>query len=92
MAEGPFEGVGFVDAYVGGLFLEIDGREHHGHPAAFDRDRRRDLRSLRNGLQVLRLSYAQVWNTWDRTKQGVLDALSEVGPLGRRKVAKLALR
>src|SRR5699024_1630088 len=48
-------GVGFLDVYVGGLFLEIDGRAHHEQEDAFLRDRRRDLRTVRYGLQILRL-------------------------------------
>lgn len=86
------DGVGLLDAYVGGLFLEIDGREFHDGEDAFSRDRRRDLRAIRHGLQVLRLSYAQVWHDWDRTQQDILRAIDEVGVFGRRKVEQLALR
>ncbi|MGO1227443.1 endonuclease domain-containing protein [Brachybacterium sp. AOP29-B2-41] len=86
------DGVGLLDAYVGGLFLEIDGREFHDGEDAFSRDRRRDLRAIRHGLQVLRLSYAQVWHDWERTQQDILRAIDEVGAFGRRKVEQLALR
>ena len=85
------EGVGYVDAYVGGLFLEIDGRGHHSDEGAFGRDRRRDLRALRHGLQVLRVSYGQVWNHWERTQRDILAILDEVGDFGRRKAGQLAL-
>ena len=83
------EGVGFLDAYVGGLFLEIDGREFHADEDAFGRDRRRDLRAVRHGLQVLRLSYEQVWYRWEETQADILRTLEEVGAFGRRKVAQL---
>lgn len=83
------EGVGYVDAYVGGLFLEIDGRAHHSDESAFGRDRRRDLRALRHGLQVLRVSYDQVWHHWERTQQDILATIDEVGRFGRRKVEQL---
>ncbi|MDN5822027.1 MAG: hypothetical protein L0H74_03030 [Brachybacterium sp.] len=84
------EGVGFLDAYVGGLFLEIDGKEFHSGESAFDRDRRRDLRAIRHGLQVLRVSYDQVWHHWPATQQDILRTIAEVGGFGRRKVAHLA--
>ena len=82
-------GVGFLDVYVGGLFLEIDGRAHHEQEDAFLRDRRRDLRTVRYGLQILRLSYEQVWTRWEDTRRAILDALDEVGAFGRRKVDRL---
>lgn len=84
------DGVGYLDAYVGGLFLEIDGKQHHSDESAFGRDRRRDLRAIRHGLQVLRVSYAQVWHHWDTTQHDILATLDEVGGFGRRKVAQLA--
>lgn len=84
------EGVGYLDAYVGGLFLEIDGRAHHADENAFGRDRRRDLRARRYGLQVLRVSYDQVWNHWEATQRDILRTVEEVGGFGRRKVAQLA--
>ena len=86
------EGVGFIDAYVGGVFLEIDGRSYHSDADSFGRDRRRDLRSIRHGLQVLRLSYEQVWHQWESTKEDILSTIEEVGAFGRRKVEQLAAR
>lgn len=86
----PFvEGVGYLDAYVAGLFLEIDGRESHEDPETFTRDRARDLTTSSHGLQVLRISYDQVWRSWAHTKKLLLSAVSEVGPFGRRKVSSL---
>ena len=86
------EGVGFIDAYVGGVFLEIDGRSFHSGEDAFGRDRHRDLRSIRHGLQVLRLSYEQVWRRWESTQEDIPSTIDEVGAFGRRKVEQLAAR
>lgn len=83
------DGVGFLDAYAGGVFLEIDGREHHASPEAFTRDRRRDLEMHRQGLEILRLSYAQVWFDWDRTQDAVLETIRALGPAGRRVVDRM---
>lgn len=78
-------GVGYLDVYVAGLFLEIDGKQHHSTDEAFRRDRRRDLRTVSHGLQILRLSYEQVWHQWESTKKAVLESIDEVGGFGRRK-------
>ncbi|MFC7464561.1 endonuclease domain-containing protein [Brachybacterium sp. GCM10030252] len=83
------EGAGYVDAYVAGVFLEIDGRAHHSSPEAFEADRQRDLAVRRHGLQLIRLSYAQTWRTWEHTLKALLETIEQVGPLGRRKVAQL---
>jgi very-short-patch-repair endonuclease len=83
------EEAGFVDAYVGGIFLEIDGRAPHELPGAFERDRRRDLALRRRGLEVLRLSYEQVWNDWPATEHALHSAIRLLGPRGRRAVARL---
>src|SRR5699024_596747 len=69
--------------------LEIDGRAHHEQEDAFLRDRRRDLRTVRYGLQILRLSDEQVWTRWEDTRRAILDALDEVGAFGRRMVDRL---
>ncbi|PWH07941.1 hypothetical protein DEO23_03585 [Brachybacterium endophyticum] len=83
------EDVGFVDAYGGGIFLEIDGRGPHSLPGAFDRDRRRDLALRRLGLQTLRLSYDQIWHDWQATQLAVRDTIRLLGPHGRRAVERL---
>jgi very-short-patch-repair endonuclease len=83
------EEVGFVDAYVGGVFLEVDGRSRHAGTKAFDDDRRRDLALRRRGLEVLRVSYQQVWRDWERTRRAIDDAVRELGPRGRRAVERL---
>jgi very-short-patch-repair endonuclease len=49
-----------VDFLLGKLVVEVDGREHHSEPAAFERDRVRDARLSIRGYRVLHFSYAQV--------------------------------
>lgn len=89
----PFvDGVGYLDVYAGGLFLEIDGRAPHDTPDAFNRDRRRDLMTSSQGLHVLRVSYDQVWSSWEDTQKMILSAITAVGPFGRKKVAELLAR
>ena len=84
------DGVGYLDAYVGGIFLEIDGRGPHTAQEVFEADRARDLTATSLGLQVLRISYQQVWLDWPRTQRKILAAIREVGPFGRAKVRALA--
>ena len=83
------DGAGYVDLYAGGLLLEIDGQDGHSGPDAFGKDRRRDLRTGRHGLQILRLSYEQVWRGWSDTQDAVLETIAQVGAFGRRKVERL---
>jgi very-short-patch-repair endonuclease len=60
-------GVGNIDLLVGDrLVVETDGREWHQKPEAYLEDRRRDLALAELGYVVLRLSYAQVMDEWDR--------------------------
>lgn len=84
-------GVGYLDAYVAGIFLEIDGHAHHSDPTAFERDRQRDLAARRLGLQVLRISYDQIWHQWDLTRQPILETISQAGALGRRRARQAGL-
>lgn len=66
------DGVGRVDFLVGHrLVIEVDGRAFHTGPA-FDEDRRRDFELVMRGYLVLRLSYRQVVDDWDRTRAGLL--------------------
>ncbi|WP_159449384.1 endonuclease domain-containing protein [Demequina sp. NBRC 110051] len=52
------EGVGRVDLVAGDrAVVEVDGRQHHDNPAAFQRDRYRDRELLRRGYVVLRFTY-----------------------------------
>lgn len=85
------EGAGFVDAYVAGIFLELDGREHHSSAEAFEADRRRDLMLRRRGLQLVRLSYGQVWRTWDHTRGALLETIARTGRIGARRAASAGL-
>jgi len=86
------EGVGYIDAYAGGVFIEIDGRRHHSSPAAFEADRQRDLAMRRLGLQLVRVSYPQVWHSWDTTRRAVREMIRSVGKQGRRAVERLGGR
>lgn len=83
------DGAGFIDAYAGGLFLEIDSRSHHTSSSAFETDRHRDLILRGMGLQVLRLSYNQVWRTWPRTEKALLHTIGHVGRQGKRRLREL---
>jgi very-short-patch-repair endonuclease len=42
------------------LVVEFDGRQFHGHEAAFERDRRRDQVLLAAGYRVLRVTWRQL--------------------------------
>lgn len=55
------DGVGRVDLVVEGkIVVETDGRQHHDDPRAFQRDRERDRRLVRQGFRVLRFTYADL--------------------------------
>ncbi|EGD55706.1 DUF559 domain-containing protein [Gordonia neofelifaecis] len=57
---------GRVDLLIGrSLIVEVDGYEYHADPAAFERDRLRDLRAKALGYNVVRLSFRQVVHQWD---------------------------
>ncbi|MGD7788729.1 hypothetical protein ACQCX2_10425 [Propionibacteriaceae bacterium Y1700] len=49
--------------------IEADSRQHHGSPADRMRDLERDLTLIRLGYSVTRLSYDQIFHTWDETQQ-----------------------
>ena len=54
-----------VDLLIGDrLVIEVDSREFHDDPDAFERDRRRDLLLKALGFEVVRVSYAQVMGDW----------------------------
>lgn len=59
----------------GRLAVELDGRETHGGPDAFERDRRRDTAVLLAGIPTLRFSFAQVMHEWGSVRAAVLAAL-----------------
>lgn len=75
-AQADIEGVGYVDFLVGErLVLEVDGRAFHTGEA-FEEDRRRDFVLTTRGYLVLRLSYRQVMQDWERTRAGILALVS----------------
>jgi len=64
-----------VDFLVGEtLVVEVDGREHHSDPAAFERDRVRDSRLAALGYRVLHFSYRQVMYNWPAVEAAILAA------------------
>ncbi|MCS5721953.1 DUF559 domain-containing protein [Herbiconiux sp. CPCC 203407] len=65
-----------VDLLVGDrVVVEIDGREFHDDPAAFERDRRRAAELTRLGYRVLHFSYSQVLFDWASCLAAVRAAL-----------------
>lgn len=64
-----------VDFLLGRLVVEVDGREHHADPAAFERDRARDARLSIRGYRVLHFSYVQVVYRPDEVLAAVSAAL-----------------
>lgn len=65
-----------VDLLVGErVVVEVDGREFHDDPAAFERDRRRAAELTRLGYRVLHFSYSQVLFAWDTCLAAVRAAL-----------------
>lgn len=64
------------------LVIEVDGRAFHTGPA-FDEDRRRDFELVMRGYLVLRLSYRQVVDDWDRTRAGLLASWRAGSTTGR---------
>lgn len=66
-------GVGRVDFVVEGrVVVEVDGRQHHDDPRAFQRDRGRDRELVRQGFLVLRYTFADICG------QGAKDVGAEV--------------
>lgn len=64
-----------VDLMIGErLIVEVDGREHHSDPVAFERDRVRDARLSALGYRVLRFSYNQVMFDWPLVEASILAA------------------
>lgn len=65
-----------VDLLVGDrVVVEVDGREFHDDPAAFERDRRRAAELTRVGYRVLHFSYSQVIFDWPSCLAAVRAAL-----------------
>ena len=65
-----------VDLVIGErLVVEVDGREHHSDPSAFERDRIRDARLTALGYRVLHFSYSQVMHNWPSVEAAILAAV-----------------
>lgn len=62
--------VGRVDFLVGrSLIVEADSRAHHSEAADYARDRRRDAFARSLGYDCIRLSYNQIWESWEATAE-----------------------
>lgn len=67
-------GVGRVDLLVGrSWILEADSQAYHSSSRQVATDRSRDLQSRIGGYVSDRLSYEQIWFTWEHTQQWLLD-------------------
>ena len=67
----------------GWLGIEIDGREHHAHEAAFTRDRKRVARIMRGGRLVLQFSYATVIYEWEFVLETIRAVVTQHAPVAR---------
>lgn len=66
--------VGRVDMLVGErLIIECDSLQHHGSTSGFHEDRRRDRMSLKAGYLVLRLTWHDIWEEWEKTCELLAD-------------------
>ena len=74
-----FSGVGFVDMQLVGtnILIELDGREFHTDPVAFENDRRRRNELVRRGYVVLEFSFKQVFENWAWCASLILGALTQ---------------
>ncbi len=65
--------VGRVDILVGDrLIVECDSDRFHATQESYENDRRRDLAAIDLGYETTRLSYSQIWDRWEATKQSLL--------------------
>lgn len=70
------KGVGRVDFLIGtSLVLEVDSREHHEDPEAYERDRIRDQKLVALGYRVVRVTYDQVMYGWDQIEARLLEII-----------------
>lgn len=66
-------GVGRVDLLIGRrLVIEVDSRAHHTGEQRYEADRRRDRRLIARSYVVVRLTYAQVVDTWPESIEDIL--------------------
>ena len=83
VAQAQIAGVGRVDLLVGeSLVIEVDSSAYHRALAQYEEDCRRSLELTALGFYVVRLSYTQVFDTWNTTVQ----ALRNVLKTGRHRV------
>lgn len=74
-AQVQLDGVGRVDLIAGESWvIECDSRRYHTAEEQYEKDRQRDLVAMHDGRRTLRLTYAQVFDTWDNT-QSMLSAI-----------------
>jgi very-short-patch-repair endonuclease len=66
-------GIGWVDLLAGDrLVVELDSRTHHDNPAAYERDRARDLALIERGYVVVRVTYKRVMYDWPAVERALL--------------------
>ena len=69
-------GMGYVDMLVGkSWILETDSRQHHSAPRNVAIDCDRDMHARVLGYHRDRLSFEQVWETWEQTQEFLLATL-----------------
>lgn len=75
----PFvRGVGHLDGQIGpSTFVEIDGRDWHDDPLAFEVDRERDLLVASKNGRTLRFSYALLRKRWGLCLHAMVTALED---------------
>ncbi|MCK5755811.1 MAG: hypothetical protein KAH46_24200 [Mycobacterium sp.] len=64
--------VGQVDLRVGKLLIECDSRKHHTGADTYQEDRRRDRAALLRGDLSMRLTYQDVFHSWNTTEQEIV--------------------
>jgi very-short-patch-repair endonuclease len=62
------------------LVVEVDGYRFHGHPAAFERDRRKDQDLAAAGYQVIRVTWRQLNRQPLLVAARIAQALGRAGP------------
>jgi very-short-patch-repair endonuclease len=65
------------------VIVELDGHAAHGHPAALERDRRRELSLRGAGYFVLRYTWQQVVEQPEAVAADLRRALVVAGPAGQ---------
>lgn len=66
-------GIGWVDLLIGErLVVELDSRTHHENPAAYERDRARDLALAELGYIVVRVTFRRVMEDWASVERALL--------------------